>query len=71
MTHHRISHSEADLPPEEKLFAVTPERSILDTLAEVAPSVAAWLEAAKVFFVGLFYLGAVIALAYFIWTRTS
>jgi hypothetical protein len=71
MSYHRISHSEADLPPEDKLFAVTPDRSFLTSLAYVVPSLAAWLEAAQVFFVGLFYFGAVLGFAIFIWKHTS
>jgi hypothetical protein len=77
MTYHRISHSEADLAPEEKLFAANvhqfaavPARSLLDVLADALPADATWLDVLRLFLAGLFWCGAVITGALLFWVVT-
>lgn len=77
MSYHRISHSEADLSPEEKVFAANvhqfaavPARSLKDTLADVIPTDATWFEGLIVFLAGLFWLGAVLTGALILWVIT-
>jgi hypothetical protein len=74
MTYHRISHSEADLAPEEKLFAANvhqfaavPARSLLDVLADALPADATWLDVLTAFVVGFVWFGVVITAALFFW----
>ena len=77
MTYHRISHSEADLSREEKIFAANvhqfaavPARSLKDTLADTIPSDATWFDLLMVFLTGLFWLGAVLTGALIFWVVT-
>ena len=77
MTYHRISHSEADLAPEEKLFAANvhqfaavPACSLLDVLADALPADATWLDVLWLFLAGLLWLGAVAIAALLFWVVT-
>jgi hypothetical protein len=74
MSYHRISHSEADLSPEQKLFAanvhqfaVVPARNVLDVLADALPSNASWFDVLTAFVAGFVWFGVVITAALFFW----
>jgi|LakMenEpi09Nov12_1017454.scaffolds.fasta_scaffold11342_1 hypothetical protein len=77
MSYHRISHSEADLSREEKVFAANvhqfaavPARSLKDTLADVIPTNATWFDLLMTFLAGLFWCAAVITGALIFWVIT-